>query len=100
MGAAALIASAVVTQADDNPFLGAWAFTTPDGGAGWLGVKEMPGGYLDGSMLWVAGSVVPVDSIVVTQQNGRDALIIYRVYDENRKDSEPQEGGRAECGRW
>lgn len=88
MGAAALIASAVVTQADDNPFLGAWAFTTPDGGAGWLCIKEMPGGYLDGSMLWVAGSVVPVDSIVVTQQNGREALIIYRVYDENRKDKD------------
>lgn len=87
-GAAALVASAVLSQAVDSPFFGRWAFTTPDGGAGWLDVKEMPSGYLDGSILWVAGSVVPVDSVVVTKKQGKDILLVTRTSDESRKDKD------------
>lgn len=45
-----------------NPFLGRWALTIPGGGAGWLGIEQKDG-YLDGSILWGGGSVVPAASV-------------------------------------
>ncbi len=42
----------------ENPFLGRWALTLPNGGAGWLGVEEKDGA-LTSSVLWGGGSVVP-----------------------------------------
>lgn len=54
----------VSAQADQsaNPYLGRWALTIPGGGAGWLGVTQEDG-YLDASILWGGGSVVPVDCV-------------------------------------
>ena len=46
----------------ENPYIGRWALTIPGGGAGWLGITQEPG-YLDASILWGGGSVVPVDSV-------------------------------------
>jgi hypothetical protein len=48
-----------------NPYVGRWALTIPGGGAGWLGVTQEDG-YLDASILWGGGSVVPVDCVFTT----------------------------------
>ena len=45
----------------ENPYVGHWALTIPGGGAGWLGIEEMDG-QLNASVLWGGGSVRPVDS--------------------------------------
>ncbi len=88
LGVAVLAASAVVSSAVDSPFVGRWALDLPGNGAGYLKIQEMPGGYLDGSILWYAGSVVPVDSVTVTQIDGKDVLLVTRISHENRKDKE------------
>ena len=87
LSVAALSMSALLMQAAGNPFLGRWALTTPDGQAGWLEVKEMPEGYLDGSILWIAGSVVPVDFVSVCERpSGKKFLLVYRMHEVSRKD--------------
>jgi hypothetical protein len=71
--------------AAENPFLGRWALTIPDGSAGWLGITET-NGQLEGSILWGGGSVVPVTS---TKVEG-DTLIVTRVNESRRRDAEGQ----------
>ncbi len=66
----------------DNPFLGRWALTIPGGGAGWLSVEQKDG-YLDGSILWGGGSVVPVDNVFVDGPN----LVVTRNHRIERKDA-------------
>ena len=83
----ALVGSAVAllvhpVVAADNPFLGRWALTIPDGGAGWLGVAE-ENGQLKGSLLWGGGSVLPVASTKV--EGG--TLIVTRVNESSSKDA-------------
>ena len=80
--ALALLSSSLV--AAENPFLGRWALTIPDGGAGWLGVAE-GGGELKGSILWGGGSVLPVTSTKVEH----DTLIVTRVSKKTRRPSRP-----------
>lgn len=63
-------------------FLGRWALTIPGGGAGWLEVKQERG-YLDGSILWGGGSVLPVSSVTIAD----GVLTVTRVRDVERKDS-------------
>jgi len=63
-----------------DPFLGRWALTIPNGGAGWLGVTQEDG-YLDASILWGGGSVVPVASVYV--DDGK--LYVTRMHNVNRK---------------
>ena len=59
-----LVSLATAQSADPlAPFLGRWALALP-GGAGWLEVRQEKG-YLDGSILWYGGSVVPVDHLVL-----------------------------------
>jgi len=65
-----------------NPFIGRWALTVPGGGAGWLGIAA-ENGYYDGSILWVAGSVEPVDSVFFFD----DILHVTRTHEVQRKDS-------------
>jgi 3-keto-disaccharide hydrolase len=78
-----VLASSAPAAQDDNPFLGRWALTIPGGGAGWLGVTQ-ENGYLDASLLWGGGSVLPVDSVFV---NGED-LFVVRLTKVERKDPE------------
>lgn len=66
-----------------NSFVGSWALTIPGGGAGWLGVTEQAG-YLDGSILWGGGSVVPVSSVWV--DDGR--IHVVRIHEVKRKDGD------------
>jgi len=67
-----------------NPFLGRWALTIPDGGAGWLQVTKQ-NGYYDGSVLWGGGSVVPVASVFFSPD--MDTLFVTRLHEVRRKDA-------------
>ena len=79
-----LLSCCVSVQAaeTENPFLGRWALTIPGEGAGWLSVEQKDG-YLDASILWGGGSVVPVDFVVVDEEN----LIVTRNHRIERKDA-------------
>jgi len=76
------IASAVAFAGEADPFVGRWALTIPGGGAGWLGVTQ-ENGYLDASVLWGGGSVLPVDSVFT----GNDTLYVVRLQKVERKDA-------------
>ena len=65
-----------------NPYIGRWALTIPGVGAGWLGVTQ-ENGYLDASILWGGGSVVPVDSVYLDG----DTLNVTRIRKVERKDA-------------
>ena len=78
-----LIFVALAPAQGPKPFLGRWALTIPGGGAGWLGVEQKKG-YLDASILWGGGSVVPVTSVYVDG----DTLNVTRQNRVERKDTE------------
>ena len=71
-----------LAAAPNEAFLGRWALTLPNGAAGWLEVTKEKG-YYDGSILWGGGSVLPVSSVVITE----DSLIVTRTRDVQRKDA-------------
>jgi regulator of RNase E activity RraA len=66
-----------------DPYIGRWALTIPGGGAGWLGVTQEKG-YLDASLLWGGGSVLPVDSVYMDE----DGLVVTRTHQVERKNAE------------
>ncbi len=70
-------------SAADNPFLGSWALTLPGGYPGWLGVTQEKD-YLDATMLWRAGSVTPLDSVILNDQT----LVFTQVHEVLRKDDQ------------
>ena len=74
---------AISASAADNPFVGNWALSLPNGGAGWLGVTQEKN-YLDASLLWGGGSVVPLDSAFLTEHG----FAFTRVRDMQRKDDQ------------
>jgi hypothetical protein len=76
----AIIFSAAIAAA--NPFVGGWALTLPGGGVGWLGVNETAGG-VEGSMLWIAGSVEPTESAKIEN----DKLVLTRRHVTERKNA-------------
>lgn len=82
-GAALFLSTLAGIAQSDNPYVGRWSFTTPGGGAGWLSISQEKG-WLDGSILWVAGSVVPVSSVMLTDDA---ALWVTRVNEVKRKDA-------------
>ena len=84
IAALSLLGGASVIAAEDNPFIGNWALTIPDGGAGWLGVTQEKG-YYDASILWGSGSVLPVASVFF--DDNKDTLWVTRLKDVNRKDA-------------
>lgn len=67
----------------EEPFLGRWALTIPGGGAGWLGVTNEQG-FLDASILWGGGSVVPCESAYTDG----DTLVVTRVREVERKSAD------------
>ena len=81
--AAALLLSGSALAESADAFLGRWALTIPGGGAGWLGVTQEDG-YLDASILWGGGSVVPVSSVYIEG----DALTVTRTNDVRRYDED------------
>ncbi len=62
--------------------VGRWALTLPGGSAGWLEVKK-ENGWIDGSVLWGGGSVLPVSSLAMAD----GVLTVTRVSDVERKDA-------------
>ena len=80
--ALALAAVRGIASAADNPFLGDWSLTLPGGAAGWLGVEET-GGKLRASVMWVAGSVVPVASAKIETNR----LVLTRQHTSERKEA-------------
>lgn len=70
-------------EESENPFVGNWALTLPGGYAGWLGVTQEEG-YLDASIMWRWGSVVPVASVYMDG----DTLYVTRLHQVKRKDAE------------
>ncbi len=50
---------------DVEPFIGRWALQLPNG-PGWLEIRQEEG-YLDADILWMWGSVVPVDNIYMKE---------------------------------
>ncbi len=82
-GAATFLTSSLA--AAENPFLGRWALTIPNGGAGWLGIHEEEG-QLKGSILWGGGSVLPVTR--VKTEGG--ILTVTRVNESRQKDAAGQ----------
>lgn len=77
-----LVGSSLVLASEADPYIGRWALTIPGGGAGWLGVMQQDG-YLDASVLWGGGSVVPVDSVFMVE----GSLYVVRLHKVDRKDS-------------
>ena len=78
-----IVSASLATAQNASPFLGRWALTIPGGGAGWLGI-EQKAGYLDASILWGGGSVVPVSSVFLDG----DKINVTRVKRVERKDSD------------
>lgn len=72
----------VLAAQDVDPYIGRWALTIPGGSAGWLGVTQEKG-YLDASLLWGGGSVLPVDSAYMDE----GSLTITRNNKVERKDA-------------
>ncbi len=84
MAAGLLVTDFSASGAETNPFLGDWALTIPDGGAGWLGVTHEQGFY-DASILWGVGSVVPAASVFFNDK--MDTLFVSRINEVKRKDA-------------
>ena len=70
-------------RAATNPFLGYWSLHLPGGGMGWLGVSG-GGDDLKADMLWIGGSVFPLDSAKL--EDGK--LVVTRRHETDRKSSD------------
>lgn len=67
-------ASVPVPKTDISEFLGQWTIDIEGGSVGWLEVKKEDN-YLDGSVLWGGGSVLPVSSIFLAKDQ---VLVVQR----------------------
>ena len=52
----------------ENSFLGMWGMDIAGGGVAWLHVHEKQG-FLDGELLWIGGSVLPVSHIYTVDEH-------------------------------
>jgi len=75
------LSAAAPLLASDNPYVGRWALTIPEGRAGWLGVDEKDGA-LTSSILWGGGSVLPTDGTKL--EDGK--LVVTRITKAKKKD--------------
>lgn len=55
-----------VKKTDISEFLGQWTMDIDGGGVGWLEVRQEDK-YLDGDLLWIGGSVLPVSDIFLAK---------------------------------
>ncbi|MBL9205076.1 MAG: DUF1080 domain-containing protein [Opitutaceae bacterium] len=77
------ISTALFAAPAKNPLLDRWALNLPNGAAGWLEIKQEKG-WLDGSILWGGGSVLPLASVTLEG----DTAVITRVREIERKDAD------------
>lgn len=59
---------------EENSFIGTWGIDIVGGGVGWLKVHEQQG-FLDGELLWIGGSILPVSDMYLVDKN---TLIVTR----------------------
>jgi len=64
-----------VQKTDVSEFLGQWTIDVQGGGVGWLEVRQ-EAEYLDADLLWIGGSVSPVASVYMDNENH---LIVTRI---------------------
>lgn len=64
----------------EEKYFGRWALTLEGGRAGWLEITPQKGWY-DGSLLWVGGSVEPLESVAIVEGE----LIVTRLRTVTRK---------------
>lgn len=81
VAALGMLGSMASADKASDPYIGRWALTIPGGGAGWLGVEDK-GDYLDASILWGGGSVLPVSSVYMDGKK----LVVTRIHEVERKD--------------
>ncbi|MDP2334843.1 MAG: DUF1080 domain-containing protein [Bacteroidota bacterium] len=74
-------ASAPVQKTDVSEFLGQWTIDIKDGKVGWLELRQ-EADYLDADLLWIGGSVSPVASVYMDNNNH---LIVTRIDNVVRK---------------
>jgi hypothetical protein len=76
----------VAAKTDISEFLGQWTIDVKGGGVSWLEVTQA-NGYLDGKLLWVGGSVLPVSSVFLANNHvlmvQRESRTIVREKDAN-----------------
>ena len=72
----------------ENAFLGMWTLSIEGGRVGWLEVHEKQG-FLDASLLWIGGSVLPVSNVYLIDDNH---LVVTRSFERTmHKDDEGNE---------
>lgn len=74
--------SRLFAAAPADPLLGRWGLALPNGSAGWLELKAQEG-WVDGSILWGGGSVLPLASVTLDGP----AVTATRVREVERKDA-------------
>ncbi|WP_076546628.1 3-keto-disaccharide hydrolase [Maribacter ulvicola] len=62
------------STAPENTFIGTWTIDVVGGGVAWLKVHEEQG-VLDGELLWIGGSILPVSDVYMVDKN---TLIVTR----------------------
>lgn len=77
---------AVIEKVEKESFVGRWALELP-GGAGWLEVMDK-GEYYDGNILWYGGSVVPVSSVIFSD-NAMKVTSTREIVRERDEDNNP-----------
>jgi hypothetical protein len=65
----------------ENNFIGSWTIDVVGGGVAWLKVHEQQG-VLDGELLWIGGSVLPVSDVYLVDEN---TLIVTRTSEDELK---------------
>jgi len=70
-----------LTPESENSFVGAWGIDVVGGGVGWLKVHEQEG-VLDGELLWIGGSVLPVSDMYLVDEN---TLVVTRTSEQELK---------------
>lgn len=76
------VLAAPLSFSEAVPFLGRWALSPDNGGAGWLEVRQAEG-FLDGTLLWMGGSPEPLTRVYL--DDGR--LVALRVWNEEVRDA-------------
>ncbi len=67
-----------------SPWVGMWIIDVEGGGVSWLNIHDR-NGYLDGELLWIGGSVLPVAHIY---QSGENKLVVTRTRTVEKKGDE------------
>ncbi len=82
-----IVAAMFANGQKPDGFYGMWSIETEDGGVGWLHVFEN-NGFLDAELLWRGGSVTPVQSVFLEDEN---QLVVMRAGEIKREGKDGNE---------